>query len=223
MAEVTERNQFTEIKGLEGLQALYLVDNQITGTIYDDGQNVHDSKINESIQDSLWRLLDDSKGNWMKMTDQTLVYQITTDTVLDETSKQLLLEYSENPDTHSLLGVTFKEALKCIWQIITEHKDSVAIKGVLMDEIKDSLCKCFTGRLSRLVNCLNGFDERVVVHISESSEISALILSIRKRHGSMGVVDGVDGANKIRNEVRQEMTSRGYSQQMIEEWLGYLD
>jgi len=47
-------------------------------------------------------------------------------------------------------------------------KNSNEIKEVLNEEIKDSLCKCFTGRLSRMINCLSGFDPRVQVKISES-------------------------------------------------------
>jgi len=55
------------------------------------------------------------------------------------------------------------------------------IKKVFVSEMSDSICKCFTGRLSRLVNVLNGFDPRVSVRISNSQEISNIIIGIRQK------------------------------------------
>jgi hypothetical protein len=34
---------------------------------------------------------------------------------------------------------------------------------------------CFTGRITRLVNCLNGFDPEVVIKISDNEQISYLV------------------------------------------------
>ena len=46
-----------------------------------------------------------------------------------------------------------------LWTIKLDFNDDEQqeIYQVLNTEIKDSECKCFTGRISRLVNCLNGF------------------------------------------------------------------
>ena len=37
-------------------------------------------------------------------------------------------------------------------------------------EITDALCKCFTERISRLVNCLNGFDDNIKINISDNEQ-----------------------------------------------------
>jgi len=42
--------------------------------------------------------------------------------------------------------------------------------------------KCFSGRLSRLVNCLNDFDDRVFIKISDKWEILNVIIRIRKTY-----------------------------------------
>ena len=44
------------------------------------------------------------------------------------------------------------------------------------DEMNDSVCKCFTGRMSRLVNVLNGFDEIVIINISKNQRIWNIII-----------------------------------------------
>jgi integrase/recombinase XerD len=35
------------------------------------------------------------------------------------------------------------------------------------EEMKDSICKCYTGRMARLINCLNGYSELVNIKLSE--------------------------------------------------------
>ena len=39
------------------------------------------------------------------------------------------------------------------------------IKKILNEEMASALCKCFTGRISRLLNCLNKIDPLVHIHI----------------------------------------------------------
>ena len=43
-------------------------------------------------------------------------------------------------------------------------------------EIHDSICKCFTGRISRLINCLNGYDSKINITISQNDKISNIII-----------------------------------------------
>ena len=85
--------------------------------------------------------------------------------------------------------------------------------SILNEEMKDSLCKCFTGRLSRLVNCLNGFDDRIKVRMSESNEISNIIILIRNRYPDI---------EDQKREITKELLERGYDNSTIIEWLSYL-
>ena len=47
--------------------------------------------------------------------------------------------------------------------------------------MNDSVCKCFTGRMSRLINCLNGFDDLVEIKISDKEQIGNIIVTIRNK------------------------------------------
>jgi hypothetical protein len=40
---------------------------------------------------------------------------------------------------------------------------------------------CFTGRISRLVNCLSGFDDIINIGISDSEQLG-IIISVVKNH-----------------------------------------
>jgi uncharacterized NAD(P)/FAD-binding protein YdhS len=147
------------------------------------------------------------------LSEEKVIEEIIGDQILTDPVKEALVEYIKIQDVHSKLNVTFLEALRYVWTTVRQHKEADEIKKVLNHEMKDSICRCFTGRLSRLVNCLNGFDDRVVVRISDQQELANLIIGIRQK------TDSLEEQQKM---VREQMTERGY-EQMIDEWLGYLE
>jgi len=87
---------------------------------------------------------------------------------INDTTKSLLFEYIDDKSIHSTLGITFEELLISVIDFIlkNEHKDELL--SILQTEINDILCKCFTGRMSRLINVLNGFDPKIVINISDN-------------------------------------------------------
>jgi hypothetical protein len=89
------------------------------------------------------------------------------------------MEYKNCKDIYSALNITFEELLLYVFNRIeiNEHKDE--IKRVLNTEMTESVCKCFTGRMSRLINCLNGFDSLVNIQIADNEQISQVIEVIR--------------------------------------------
>jgi hypothetical protein len=179
-------------------------------TIYTDKQNVHDSQINRQITDSLYRLMEQKNV----MSEEMVMQEIIGDPVLTDPVKEALVEYAKIPDVHSSLNCTFMEALQTVWQTIRSHKNSVEIKKIFDQEMQDSICRCFTGRLSRLVNSLNGFDERVVIRISDSQEIANIIIAIRQK---------TDNLEQQIVLAEKELSERGYDKNTINEWLVYLE
>jgi hypothetical protein len=92
----------------------------------------------------------------------------------------------------------------------------IEIKQRLNEEMQDSECKCFTGRISRLVNCLSGYSDKVCIHISESEEISNIISVIMNKRGLKTI-------EIIKEEVNFALKERGYDNEKIEEWLEYVE
>lgn len=179
-------------------------------TIFEDSQNVHDSHIVKSIQDSIYKII----SNSVKISlDQTLK-EIMDDKILDKITKEQLLEYCQDNTIHSVLNLTFDEVLCYVWNVITEHKENEELKYILNTEMKDSMCKCFTGRLSRLINCLNGFDSRVSIKISDKQDILNVIIKMRNTF---------DNVEIQKREVVKELLARGYEKVVIDEYLIYLE
>ena len=181
--------------------------------VYNDGQNVHNHNIQESIKISV--------NNILKIkpiiTDTTDL--ILNDTILTNKTKEILMEYKNSTDIYSALNITFEELLLYVFnQIeINEHKNE--IKRVLNAEMIYSVCKCFTGRMSRLINCLNGFDPLVNIQIADNEQIAQIIEVVRV---------GLERENKYKLElhrelVREQLIERNYDEAVIEEWVSHIE
>ena len=81
--------------------------------------------------------------------------------------------------------------------------------------MSDALCMCFTGRITRLVNTLSGFVPEVEIKISENEQISNLVIVTK---------DKIIPYNSDEHKAlfQKEMEERGYSQDIINEWMSYL-
>ena len=169
--------------------------------VYQDTQSVHNSTIQQSIKDSIMRLISIP----LVISSDKVIVSIIEDTTLTDFTKKSLVEYSQNTDliiacaqTHVgviacaqtpvgvipegderlrdiEVNVTFIEVLVVVWNRIVINEHSTDIKNVLNDEMLDAECKCFTGRVSRLVNCLSVFDSLVDIMISDNEQIGHVI------------------------------------------------
>ena len=181
--------------------------------LYNDRQNVHDHQIQESIRNSIYCVIKEKPS----ITIEEMNEEIVSNEVLTEVTKRLLLEYCGDDSIHGVMGITFKELLLAVWSIIRENKEGNEIIGIMNTEMADADCKCFTGKMSRLINCLNGYDDRVVITMAENDQIGNIIIIEKEKMGEEYDVE------KHKDNVRLAMEERGYKKETIEEWIGYIE
>jgi hypothetical protein len=92
------------------------------------------------------------------------------------------------------------------------------IKYILNIEMTDSECKCFTGRISRLVNCLNGFTNLVKINISDKQQIGNIIVIIKEKLES----ENNYSIEKHKELVIQELKEREFKDETINEWIEFI-
>jgi len=219
-----------EFGNLMNLQKLYYYGNEIeyippniqrllnrqktNQKVYSDSQNVHNHNIQEGIKKSINNLIS-IKPN---INEKELLDLIIKDAVLSEQCKSSLIEYSNENSIHSLLNLTFKDILLAVYNQIELHEHKQEIKRVLNEEMKDATCKCFTGRISRLINCLNGFTDLVVIEIATNEQIGNIIILIKDKL----VLENKYTEDLHKEMVAKELTERGYSSQVINEWIEFI-
>lgn len=181
-----------------------------TMKVYNDSQNVHGSGIQSSIKDSINRL---TMRKDIKAFNQDELSKI----ILENESikcKEQLFEYITDTSIHTTMLLNFSEILWFVlWTIKLDFNDDEQqeIYQVLNTEIKDSECKCFTGRISRLVNCLNGFSPLVSVQINNSEQIANIIQITKEKLGLNY------NLNDHKELVKKELLERDYVMETIDE------
>ena len=220
----------TEIGNLRHLICLDLYDNPIENTlnpiiqrllqriqnktnkktIYSDTQNVHSSSIQQSIKMGIHALM-----NYYNP-DHELAYLDWIE--LDKKTKEIITEYMDCKDVHTMLDITFKELFIAIVIEMESLSNDLQkeIKQRLNEEMQESECKCFTGRISRLVNCLSGYSDKVKIQISESEEIGNIISVIMEKRG-------IKNTKTLKEEVSVALKERGYIETKINEWVEYIE
>ena len=187
--------------------------------VYNDSQNIHNSNIQLSVKDSIHRIT--TRKDVKKYNIDELNTLIIENTILTDTSKSLLLEYINNMDVHSLLLLTFSEVLWfTIQTIITDFEitEQEEIFKILNQEIMDTECKCFTGRMNRVINCLNGFSPLVNINIKDGEQIGNIIVLIKNKL----VLSNSYTIEKHKIEVEKELFERNYDIETIKIWLEYI-
>ena len=167
---------------------------------------MHTSSIQQSIKDSIFNLMKNYNNDYQ--------LNIITNDILTQKTKEALIEYSNCTEIHSIMGITFEELLKAVFIEIETLENKDEIFEILNQEMADSICKCFTGRLSRLINCLNGFSDKVCIQISTNEEISNIIIVLKNK---------ITDTYELKKAINVEMTERGYDKETIDIWIGYVE
>jgi Leucine-rich repeat (LRR) protein len=188
--------------------------------IFTDNQNVHNSTIQLSVRDSINNI---TTRTDLKKYDIVLLHTlIIENTILTETSKSLLFEYVADTTVHSLLLLNFSEVLWFIIQtILTDFQieEQQEIFKVLNQEIIDADCKCFTGRMNRSINCLNGFSPLVNINIKDGEQIGNIIILVKNKLELTGTYT----VEQHKLEVEKELLERNYDIDTIKTWLEYIE
>jgi Leucine-rich repeat (LRR) protein len=171
--------------------------------IFKDGQNIHASSIQTSTKLSIDALFKDpfdcSKDDIVK---ECITWSISC---LPD-----LLTYLDDTDVHSTLFVSFYDVFVKVFGRIMSHPNKTDIIHRLNEELQESECKCFTGRLTRLVNCLVGFYDDIAISISDSERISAIILS---------TLDGREMTEELKKICVDKLKAIDIADDEIEKWL----
>jgi hypothetical protein len=183
--------------------------------IYNDNENIHNHSIQESLFNSILNIINQN----FNIHNETIINNIMEDKILTEETKKLLIEYCDNKDLHTRTQLTFEELLFNVWTLINSLDTRDEIKSILNIEINDSICKCFTGRISRLVNCLNGFTDLVKINIADNQQIGNIIKIIKEQLENKNNYS----IEKHKELVKQELIERKFSSEIIEEWIGYIE
>ena len=192
--------------------------------VYEDDENTHDPIIEESIRTSILNIMNVLKNNIL-FTDVSKY--ISKDKILNNSTKNILQRYLEIHekfylDKNGTSLISFVEIMLYVFNRIETYQseeNKIEIKNIINKEINETLGICISGKISRLVSYLDGFDPLVRINISENQQIS-YIMTLTKKKLEKNNSYTVDN---YKLEVKNEMLDRKYSDEKIKEWIDQIE
>jgi hypothetical protein len=96
---------------------------------------------------------------------------------------------------------------------INDHPNRQDLLRILQDEIVASEGKCLQGRLSRLINVLNGYHPDVRINISDNEQIGNIVIMLKRKYHEL---------NELISFFVMEMNERNYEQNVVDEWVTHI-
>jgi hypothetical protein len=165
----------------------------IKKTVYADSQNVHNSKINQSVIKVLTYLYNKFKETinlkGVSSTENTTfkngcVQNIGDILIAKYPSKKNLINKSIDYIRNSIAMfgntsdlISLKDAFIALWFWISSDKHKDELESRLLEELKEMNGQCTTGHIARLMNVIQGFtqDENLCIRISDEEQCNAVI------------------------------------------------
>ena len=200
-----------EIGQLINLQKMFLSGNKLTSIPKEIGQLVNLQRL--YLTNNKLTSIPPEIGQLINLQKLSLSCNKLT-SIPPEIEQLINLQQLWSSDIHGELNITFGELLVAVWDRIRGHSNKENILPILSQEMTDASCMCFSGKFMSLVNSLSGFVPEVEIKISDNKQISILFLVTKYKIIHYN-------SDEHKSLFSKEMKERGYSQEIITEWLSY--
>lgn len=152
-------------------------------TVYDDGQNVHNSSINEGVKEIIRELCKEHSSSIQPSCRTSNLSEVSKRLVVLLREKSLVIRQKITGTVDRIMidtskfecDVTLCDILIMVWMKIKSSADKEELEKRLVEEMEEMNGMCATGHLSRLVNVLSGFFDNMSVRISFKDQIKNYI------------------------------------------------
>lgn len=201
------------------------IENKVIKTVYADSQNVHNSKINNSVIRSatkLCELYNVKLENEIENKRQNSFILSEIEAILKRGHKNASAIIEKSIEYIRISTATFGEKrlslcdiLVSVWLFIINHAQRADLELRLIEELKDMNGLCSTGHVARLVNVIQGFtsSEELQIRISDAEQCKAVVgqylSNVLKECKDENVLDGIlDGSDAFVHFVRVKVADK---------------
>lgn len=152
-------------------------------TVYDDGQNVHNTSINEGVKEIIRELCKDHSSSIQPSCRTSNLSEVSKRLVYLSRNKSLVVRQKITGTVDRIMidtskfecDVTLCDILIMIWMKIKTSNYKEELEKRLIEEMEEMNGMCATGHVSRLINVLSGFFDNMSVKISFKDQVKNYI------------------------------------------------
>jgi hypothetical protein len=128
---------------------------KINRTVHEDGQNVHNTEINNSVLEAAANIIKANKTLQPFVFDSKLTKDLTT---MQKAKIDSALHRISTDSTSFKHGTTLYGLFQSLQSFIDSNPNKQELNKRLVEELTDMSGQCATGHLARLVNVVQGFE-----------------------------------------------------------------
>jgi Leucine-rich repeat (LRR) protein len=188
--------------------------------LYNDNQNIHNPTMQKGFIESAQNLINLS----MVIESDQIVSQILNDTVLTDECKNEICSMYQCGEIQMVLNIKYKDMFEYVWTFIHNYGNfdeeiKKEIKKIMNGDIIDVKNLCFTGKITQVLNCLNGFTPLVSMQISENEDIGNIIINAKKHL----IISGEYSVEKHRELAKTKLIEKNISEDIINVWIDNIE
>lgn len=135
-------------------------------TVINNSQNVHETNIRKEVANAINILIKDI----CLISDKDALEDFAKNS--SKNDSDFIKNLCEINSVCSITGITFLKLFKYFWNRVShsKYKEDI-IKTFIKDDIPEMRIVCFIGRISRVINCLSGYFQDIVISIPLNEQI----------------------------------------------------
>ena len=171
-------------------------------TVYRDSQNVHSSKLNDSVLKACVYLMEIEKPNGFNPEEVlSNLCEISPNhhEIISQVLERIEIDTSRFKCGENMFSLY--DVFSSLWSCIKKHEYCADLYKRLIEEMTSMTKYCTTGHLSRFINVLQGYtdDKKLSIVISDEQQIKAVVynyLDAEMRNASDEITDSMISSNK---------------------------
>ena len=171
-------------------------------TVYRDSQNVHSSKLNDSVLEACVYLMEIEQPNGFNPEEVLCnLCEISPNhhEIISQVLERIQIDTSRFKCGENMFSLY--DVFSSLWSYIKKHEYCADLYKRLIEEMTSMTKYCTTGHLSRLINVLQGYtdDKKLSIVISDEQQIKAVIynyLDTEMMNASDEITDAMISSNK---------------------------
>jgi hypothetical protein len=154
-------------------------------TVYEDGQNVHNTSINEGVKDIIRKLHSECGHSIKKECRITNLSEVSKRITVLSKDKSLIVKQKIRGTIDRIMidttlfesGVNMCDILILVWTKLKSSSSKDEMEKRLVEELEEMNALCATGHVSRLINILSGFFDDFSVRISFKEQLKNYVFN----------------------------------------------
>jgi hypothetical protein len=145
-----------------------------------DKQNIHRSSVQDTTEKAIRQLMTRPVDPDLDtMAEIVIVLQESPILKNPKVREKVITELYDDAEHRMAFSIPYRDVLARVWTYIQHHKERLELLRRFVEEISEGLGECNNGKMARLINVLQGYDETLTMEVPPKEVFQTEIAKLR--------------------------------------------